>query len=190
MKSRFGVLIQRFNAYFFYILMLGIVLGYTTGTASAQWGYNGSGHFGTGSLRWVHEGTYYNQNYWALSHWNSSTDLRVYYGSSPQVKTRAMNLGNPNLFGTTYICSWLGGMGSSCTVPTNLNHQYIYCEARSNTEALSSWSSDERTFNALHELGHCWSLAHRGEADSAMIQGQHSHTWPNSTDNNLVNARH
>lgn len=172
------------------LLFLAVLFSYDITTVYAQSGYLGSGHFGTGSLRWVHEGVYYNPNYWALSNWNASTNLNVTYGSSPHIKTRAYNMGDPNLAGYAYICSWIGGLGTVCNSSQALSYQYVYCEAQSNTAALDSWSYNERTFNALHELGHCWSLAHSWEANSAMIRGKHSHTWPNGTDISLVNNRH
>lgn len=165
-------------------LIATILIIATFGIALAQ--YIGSGHFSTGSLTWCHAGFYYNENLSASAQWGYQTDLNLTNDcSDTDVRTWGYDLNDPGLYGYAYICA-----GSTCDSTTAWNATFTYCEARSNSGELDTWTFSERKFNGMHELGHCWSLAHRSDSTSVMQQGQLSIAHPNSTDENFVNARH
>ncbi|MBV9788183.1 MAG: hypothetical protein JOZ51_08420 [Chloroflexi bacterium] len=175
-----------------YVLMLTLILGlsFFAGTAAADfWGdYNGNGHFATGSLRWCHSGTYGYANLQAISVWNANTDMSVAANcTGNQITTNTANWGNNNLYGKAFICQ--GSYG--CDVAP-FNYTFTSCTATTNTYYYDQPVSNDlfRQSNAMHELGHCWSLGHRNEGDSIMMIGFRSQITLNAKDIQLLNNRY
>lgn len=170
-----------------FMLTLALVVGsgFFAGTALAV-NYIGSGQFPTGNLSWCHMGIYPTANANAIARWSATTDLNISNNcTSYQVITSTPDWGNNGYYGYAYIC--MGPYGCDTGV---YEYPYTNCNAQSNTYYLAYWTGIERQFNATHELGHCWSLAHRGDPTSVMITGKHSITEPNPTDQFLINSRY
>ncbi len=167
-------------------LILGLVLatGWAAGPASAA-NYLGSGQFSSNQINWCHAGDYATECQNAAAKWSAVTDLDIYSNcSSIKAWTIGTSYGATGWAGYAYICNTGGGC-------ENYNATYSDCTARNNSYYLATWTSTQRQFNATHELGHCWSLAHRPtDSTSIMQQGQLSITNPNATDQSLVNARY
>lgn len=168
-----------------------IVSGFMVGVALAA-DYLGAGHFPTNQITRCHSGVYATENQNASAKWSYTTDLDIYYGcTGNNVWTIGGDYGQNGFYGWVYICFTDGTCWDGRTGSTPVDKTYSLCYARSNSYYLASWTSTQRQFNATHELGHCWSLAHRpSDTTSVMQTGQLSIIEPNSTDISLVNARY
>lgn len=175
-----------------YMLVVAVILGlsFSAGTAAAEYwaDYRGAGYFPTGSLRWCHSGTYSYANLQAISVWNANTDLSVAANcTGNQITTNTPNWGANGLLGKAFVC--MGSYG--CDVEPR-DYTYTSCTASTNTYYFDqSWSNDLfRQSNAMHELGHCWSLGHRNEGDSIMMISARTQITLNSKDIQLTNNRY
>lgn len=173
---------------------LWLLVGYWGGTAVAQAqpvGYLGNGYFATNQINWCHAGSYATANNNAAANWSAAADLDIYGNcTNSQITTSTVNWGNNGLYGKAYICMKEWWWFSQSCDDGAFNNTFVSCVAYSNSYYLASWTSTERQFNAMHELGHCWSLSHNSESSSVMKTGRHTTTWPNSTDISRVNNRY
>lgn len=144
----------------------------------------------TNQMYRCHLGSYATENQNASAKWSATTDLNISYDCDREnITTLGGNYGANNYYGWVYICFTDG----TCWDGRNagpVDKTYSSCRARNNEHYLNGWTSTERQFNATHELGHCWSLAHSSASDSVMNTGRRSTTEPNSTDKSLVNDRY
>lgn len=176
---------------FIVLALISALFSYRVGLVVAGWDssdYGGDGYFSTSNLNWCHVGTDYGQNSTAASKWSAVTNLSISTNCSAEhVTTVVSNFGNDGYRGYAYICS-----GSDCDNTTAWDNTYTSCEARSNTYYTSSLTYNEKRAIATHELGHCWSLGHRGSltSTSVMYSPVTNVIEPNTTDKSLVNARY
>lgn len=160
-----------------------VALFFSAGVALAS--YNGPGFFNTNQMYRCHYGAYSVPNQNAAAMWSVTTDLDIYAScTGNNITTVAQNYGANGFAGYAWVCGPLG-----CN-PQSLLATYWSCEAQSNTYYLSTWNNTQRQFNAMHELGHCWSLGHDTRSTSVMQTGQLSVTTPDTTNINEVNYRH
>ncbi|OQY45118.1 MAG: hypothetical protein B6242_11115 [Anaerolineaceae bacterium 4572_78] len=164
-----------------------VIVGSFYVIASLAANYSGSGFFHDNQINRCHYGTYRTENQNAAAKWSSETDIDIYYDCSKNViTTYGLDYGYTGWAGYAYICDTYG----NCDL-AHPNFPYASCRSRNNVHELRTWTYSERSYVALHELGHCWSLAHRdSDSTSVMRYGQHSIIQPNPTDIELVNARY
>jgi hypothetical protein len=176
-------------------IALTIGISFFAGTALAA-DYLGSGQFSSRNINRCFFGTtsdsggsYTVPNQNASAKWSATTDLNMYYNCSDwHIAQKVIGWGETGEYGYAYICA-----GSVCDSAA-WNSTFTTCEARSNSDELDTWSQEERQFNVTHEMGHCYSLGHRGSsgeaATSVMRTGKLSIIEPNTKDKQLVNDRY
>jgi len=148
----------------------------------------GSGYFPTSDLNRCHQGSgYFDQTQNASARWSADTDLNMYYNcTTTHITTKYADFGDSGWAGYAYICN----TSNQCNNSTAYNSTYKSCEARLNayyiTRNPSFYTDAEVQKLAMHELGHCYSLAHSSDPTSVMGNG----SVPNAQDIILINARY
>ncbi len=150
--------------------------------------YLGSGSFPTNGLNRCHIGSYYSSHaQYASGTWSADTDLDMYYSCSDvDIWTSGMDYGPTGWVGYAYICS----TDNQCDNQSAWDGTYRDATARLNQYYLRNNDDDSIRWVALHEMGHCYSLGHRAEADSVMNTQGITVLEPNQTDVSLINARY
>jgi hypothetical protein len=143
--------------------------------------YLGNGYFPTADLQWHYDysgtvsdegGRYYDHGYNAIVKWRDRTDLNVYRSSSWDILLKAVDFGSTALGGKAYICN----TGGVCY---DYNRTYRNCIAKLNTRVMRTKGPYYREGAMSHELGHCWSLNHRGSSSTTSIMYEYGpHTTP------------
>ena len=180
-----------------FALLLALVVSaglFTGGAAAAP--YLGAGRFPSKSLNVRYYGTtadYYGsyitpaRNAWRTWDYYTNLALTEVATSNFHALVYTTNWGNTGWNGYAYICSTNG----YCNNQYALGGWYWYCHARINTYALWSKTQTQRQQTIAHELGHCWSLAHRLETTSVMYPtGPTTVITPNYYDRYYVNQRY
>jgi predicted Zn-dependent protease len=168
------------------IAIVSISSSFLFGTAYAA-NYLGSGYFPTSTLYRCHLGDYSTQAQYASGTWSATTDLNMVYScSGTHITTSGLNYGKTGWVGYAYICATNG----QCDNSSAKNSTYSSCVARLNKYYLINNTSDSIKAISLHEMGHCYSLAHRTSSTSVMRPDNVANLTPNSTDISLINARY
>jgi hypothetical protein len=170
-------------------LVLAFGAGVIPGIVLAAAGpYLGTGKFATNNINWKYNGDsgYRAPNQNAAAKWSAVTDLNIFEVTD----TSWHVLSNVAAYASTwtgyaYICSTNG----SCDNSTAWNGTYSWCSARFNTNTVGSNTTKQQN-TATHEMGHCWSLAHRDDSTSVMLSFQTSIIEPNQNDKDSVNTRY
>jgi predicted Zn-dependent protease len=109
-----------------------------------------------------------------------------YNCTATHITTKYADFGNTGWAGFAYICN----TDNQCNNSAAYNGTYKSCEARLNAyhiEANPSFYTDAEVQKlTMHELGHCYSLAHSSDPTSVMGNG----SVPNAQDIYLINLRY
>jgi hypothetical protein len=150
--------------------------------------YMGTGYFPTNILTRCHLGTkYFTETMNASSLWDSYTDISMTYSClNPMITTNYMSVGNTGWAGYAFICN----INNDCDNSTALNDTYKSCDVSLNAFYIEGdpvfYTPAEVQKLTMHELGHCYSLAHNPDPTSVMGNG----ASPNNQDIFLINARY
>ena len=150
--------------------------------------YFGSGYFPTNNLNRCHVGLEYaNQDQNASDRWSADTDINMLYDcATTHVWIIYADFGELTQWaGKAYICNTDG----QCDNNEAFNGTYASCQVRLNSHWISGnplYTDDEVQKLIMHELGHCYSLAHSNDPTSVMGGS----SVPNAVDIMLINARY
>jgi hypothetical protein len=187
------------NRFFLFALTFVMLSSFFVGqAAAAPYGYLGNGKFSTKNLRWRFagptadaKGSYVQPALNAAYGWDYYTNLSLtrVYDNTYHALVYVGFWGNTGWNGYAYICN----TGNVCNNQAAWDGWFKYCWAEINTG--SSWivngSQTHRQQTMAHELGHCWSLAHRNESNAVMYTyGPTNYPWPNANDVWYVNNRY
>ncbi len=169
------------------VAMLLMALSFAIARVVYAANYLGSGYFPTSNLYHCHIGSYYYSHaQYAFGTWSAATDLNMYERYyDPDIISSGDDYGDTGWTGYAYICSTSG----DCDTQSAWNGTFRDSIARLNQYYLRNNDDDSIKWIALHEVGHCYSLAHR---DSSSVMNSEGITVlrPNETDVDPVNTRY
>lgn len=122
----------------------------------------------------------------ASNQWSTDTDVNISYNCTvPHITVVYADFGNTKWAGKALICNTSG----ICDNDIALNSTYNSCQVLLNSYWIAGnplYTNAEVQKMIMHELGHCFSLAHSSDPTSVMGNG----SVPNAQDIFLINARY